>query len=207
MNTEEHNPPHENGAEPTAVRFDDGAMRTARPVVPLDRASLETGRERKRRGGKYPLGMILGLGLVTALAALAVTFNREERPAAATAAATATAPDTPSTAHLEVAQAATGAASQAEAETELAQAWAESDEISDEAAAAPGRTHERSPSSLGYATEGVDRYEADDVEELLARAERARKEAEGRAGRRRVREGGGRPKARLIGVYTLRSRN
>ena len=186
MNTEEHNPPHENEAEPTAVRFDDGAKRTARPVVPLDRFSLETGRERRRRGGKYPLGMILGLGLVTALAALAGTLHREERPLVVTAAAPATAPDTPSTAHLDIAQAAAGAASQAEAAPESAQAWAESDEVSDEVQV---------------------RYEADDVEELLARAERARKEAEGRAGRRRVREGVGRPKPRLIGVYTLRSGN
>jgi hypothetical protein len=207
LNTEEHNPPHENEAEPAAVRFDDGAIRTARPVVPLDRTSPETGRERRRRGGKYPLGMILGLGLVTVLAALAGTLYREERPPAVTAAATATVPDTPSTAHLDVAQAAAGAASQDEAETESAESWAERDEVSDEAAAAPGRTRGRRSSSFGYATKGVERYEADDVEELLARAERARKEAEGRAGRRRVREGGGRPKARLIGVYTLRSRN
>ncbi|HWT03114.1 MAG TPA: hypothetical protein VN256_22880 [Pyrinomonadaceae bacterium] len=207
MKTEEHNPPHENEAEPAAVRFDDGAKRTARPVVPLDRVSLETGRERRRRGGKYPLGMILGLGLVTALAALANTFHRDERPPAVTAAATATAPDTPSTTPLDIAQAAAGAVSQAEAETESAQARAESDEVSDEAAAAPRITRGRTPSSFGYATEGVDRYEAGDVEELLARAERARKKAEGRAGRRRVREGGGRPRPRLIGVYTLRSRN
>ena len=203
MNTEQHKPPHENEAERTVVRFDDGARRTARPVVPLSRASLEIGRGRRRRGSKWPLGLILGLGFVTALAALAGTLYREERPQATAAApAPAPAPDTPSTAHLDIAQAATGAASQAEAAPESPPATAESDAVGNEAAAAPARTRGRRFSSNRYATGRIDRHEDDNVEQLLKRAERVRKEAEERAGR----DGDGPPKARLVGVYTLRSR-
>lgn len=201
MNTDEHKPPHENEAEPTAVRFDDGAMRTARPVVPLDRDSLDAA---SRRSGKWPLGLILGLGLVTVAAALAGTLYREERPQATTAAA-APARETPSTAHLDIAQAAAEAVSQAEPAPESAAS--ESDDVTYEAAAAAGRTRARTSSSSSYADGRVNRYEGDDLEELLGRAERTRKEAEDRAGRRRGRAGSGPPKPRLIGVYTLRSRH
>lgn len=189
MNTERQKPPHENEAESSVVRFDDGAKRAARPVVPLDSASLEEARRRRRRNGKWPLGLILGLGLVTLGAALAGALYREERPPE-TRAATVAAPvqeNTPSTAHLDIAQAAAGAMSQAEA--------------------APRISLERRFSSFRYATRRVDRYEDEDVEQLLKRAERVRKEAEERAGRRRGREGDGPPKPRLIGVYTLKSRH
>lgn len=225
MNTRENEPPHESETESTVVRFDEKAKKSARPVVPLSRASSLNARGKGRGSSSRPRGLFLALGVVIAAAALAGGLYHENRQDNSTPEVARAVEDSPA-APQAVVEAAATAATDVEAAPEVATEAAGSAESHGEQAALPQRPRTHRSRSVGYAARSFYADDDDDADERLEkareeadkRAERARKEAEKRseqareeaeerAERRREREKDRDRKPRLVGVYTVRSKH
>lgn len=248
MEKDQHNAAHENDAELTVVRFDDGAKKAARPVVPLGRTFRRGKFRAGPRGAPWPLGLFIVLGLVLAAAALAGGFYHERHQDNLTPAPAATVVEAPPAAPQAVIETASSAAVDNEGASEpTTETSSDADAPLLEQASQPRRHRARSGPSFSYA---ADRFYADedelrrlddsdkDPEKRIERArkeaekriekarkeaekqaeharkeaekmaERARDEAKDRAEKRRHElEKRSEQRAKLVGVYTLRSRN
>lgn len=182
METNQHNPAHENDPESTVVRFDDGAKKAARPVVPLGRAFRRGARGTGRPRTTWPLGLFIILGLVLAAAALAGGFYHETHQDNITSAPAAAVAEVPPAAPQAVIEAAASAAVDTEVASEPAtETLADTDATLPEQASLPRRYRARSGPSFSYANEDEPRRRDDKDKDAEKRIERARKEAEKRA--------------------------